>query len=115
VDQLKPLRPLETYQVTLFIGHPSSEERDARSATADRSVVTGKPRGRDEWKSPSLKRILSAFQMDLQPLYLPKLGGADPVYLKSRARTLTAGRARIEFIIQNNLLQSFLLRANERL
>jgi len=25
VDQLKPLRPLETYQVTLFIGHPSSE------------------------------------------------------------------------------------------
>lgn len=113
VDQLKPLRPLETYQVTVFIGHPSKESLMLAPPPPIDPLLPETEKDGYELEVAFFEKDFELLSDGLQPLYLPKLGGSEPVYFEIRAPENSGpAEARIGVYYQNNLLQSFLLRAN---
>ena len=113
VDQLKPLRPLETYQVTVFIGHPSKESLMLAPPPPIDPLLPETEKDGYELEVAFFEKDFELLSDGLQPLYLPKLGGSEPVYFEIRApKNSGPAEARIGVYYQNNLLQSFLLRAN---
>jgi hypothetical protein len=113
VDQLKPLRPLETYQVTVFIGHPSAESLMLAPPPPIDPLLPETEKDGYELEVAFFEKDFELLSDGLQPLYLPKLGGSKSVYFEIRAPEKSGpAEARIGVYFQNNLLQSFLLRAN---
>jgi hypothetical protein len=114
-EAVTPYRPLtagEIYRVRLHVGHRSPG-----------SIMFGDPPPVDPLLPDTedghrLEVALFGKDFELlsegvQPLYLPRLGGSEPVYFEIRApRRASVAEARIGVYYQNNILQSFLLKAN---
>ncbi len=113
IDQLKPLRPLEAYQVTIFIGHPSPESLMLAPPPPIDPLLPETEKDGYELEVAFFEKDFELLSDGLQPLYLPKLGGSEPVHFEIRAPEKSGpAEARFGIYYQNNLLQSFLLRAN---
>ena len=113
VDPLLALRPKGKYQVRVHIGHREPD-----------SVMIGEVPPVDPFLPPPnddgyhlevalFEKDFKALSPTLKKLDLPRLGSSKPVLFQIRApRRQGAAEARIGIYHENNLLQSFLLRAN---
>lgn len=108
-----PLRPKNAYRVSVKIGHRSPN-----------SVMVGDVPPLDPLLPPTndegYELEVALFEKDFEALsttwhklFLPRLGGSEAVSFDIRAPKLRGvAEARIGIYYQNNLLQSFLLKAN---
>jgi hypothetical protein len=113
IDKNLPLIQGQGYRMAVHIGHPSPE-----------SLMLGEPPPIDpllpEPEKDGYDLEVAFFEKDfellsarVQPLYLPRFGGSEPVHFEIRAlMRVGAAEARIGVYYNNNLLQSFRLSAH---
>ena len=112
VNTAAPLQQYGDYRVQVHVGHPGPD-----------SVMIGDVPPLDPLLAPSdegyelevalFEKDFEALSPTLQKMYLPRLGRSEPVYFEIRApESKGVAEARIGIYYENNLVQSFLLKAN---
>jgi hypothetical protein len=112
VNPKTSLRPAARYRVRLHVGHRSADSLMLGDAPPLDPLLPDNDEGHN-LEVAFFEKDFELLSAEVQALYLPTLGGSEPVYFDIRAPGRSGvAEARIGIYYRNNLLQSFLLKAN---
>jgi hypothetical protein len=109
----RPLVPGDRYRIRLKIGHREADSVMIGDVPPIDPLLPPTTSEGYELEVALFEKDFEAVSTTLHKLFLPRLGNSEPVYFEIRApKRRGVAEARIGIYYENNLVQSFLLKAN---